>query len=341
MTLDAVNWTNAFSNFESFSSAPNTDTASLYFTPLENYQFLQAKGEDDVKFLQGQLTCDIALLKKNRVLLGAHCNPKGRMTSHFLTANHSHTITLKLHRAIIEDGLKALKKYSVFSKIEITQNTDLVGITCWGNTQTLEALLTTTLPELGMTTTTSLGTLSQPFQGIFEIWLSIKDIPELAQKLAGHALKASENHLSEQLIQRGIAELRAESIETFVPHEINLPQVGGVSFDKGCYTGQEIVARMEYRGQLKKHMYRARITLQTNSPALTIEKLAPNTPLYNENQALLGKIIIGTMIDTGLAEILVLTSDSNVGTVLSGQLDEQTPVNIEWAPLPYNISKSQ
>jgi folate-binding protein YgfZ len=105
----------------------------------------------------------------------------------------------------------------------------------------------------------------------------------------------------ENLIQRGIPSVYPETSGLFLPHELNLPDLGAVSFNKGCYTGQEIIARMHYRGKLKSHLYQA-----TFSNTLTP---TPGSPIVCENNQT--EKTVGTVVDAASQHILFVTDETN------------------------------
>lgn len=112
----------------------------------------------------------------------------------------------------------------------------------------------------------------------------------------------------EQAIRQGIAEIYPETSGKFLPHELNLPELGAVSFNKGCYTGQEIIARMHYRGKLKNHLYYAKI--QTSLPILR------GNDIYLQGKSK-GSIVDYCQIAYNTYELLVIADENDVRT---GQL---------------------
>lgn len=183
-------------------------------TIVSDRGFIQISGPQAEKFLQGQVTCDVRAAKDKGSIIGAHCNPKGRILFTFRlflralsptplpqsppprggegNALEQDAFLLCLPKSQVEYAIAALKKYAVFSKVTVEDVSEQVH---------------------------SSDFLSPDWK--------VTDI------------------------ESGIAEIHPETREQFTPHEINYHELGGVSFDKGCYTGQEIVARMHYLGKLK------------------------------------------------------------------------------------------
>ena len=106
-------------------------------------------------------------------------------------------------------------------------------------------------------------------------------------------------------IEQGIPTIYPETSEKFLPHDLNLPALNAVSFTKGCYTGQEIIARMQYRGKIKNHLYRARLT--------TVVALKPGDDVFCNNQ-ISGTIVDFCKVGYNSYDVLVLTSETLVGT---------------------------
>ena len=188
--------------------------------PLNSYSILSLQGADAEKFLQGQLTADVSTLAFNEGKLAAHCQPQGRVISLFILFRTDHTYYLAMPRSIMPLALTALKKYAVFYKVAFSEPTDL---------------------SLVLSTTATPNALANA---------ALK--PSLYASLMYQTQVSAEESGERLLLQHGIPSLTPETSGQFLPHELNLIALNAVSFTKGCYTGQEIVARMEYRGTLKK-----------------------------------------------------------------------------------------
>ena len=121
-------------------------------------------------------------------------------------------------------------------------------------------------------------------------------------------------------IQAGIPAIYPETSEKFLPHEINLPQLNAVNFKKGCYTGQEIIARMEYRGKLKNHLYKAEV--ETATPPML------NQDIYHQNDPL-GRIVDFCQIGYNKYTLLVITSETDINNTLSLDSNHETLLTIK------------
>ena len=207
---------------------------------------ISATGPDTLDFLQGQLTCDLQALTPDKVMLGAYCNLKGRVSALLQIQQKDDTIWLSMPTALIESTHKTLAKYAAFSKLTLKeQPKSLVRYGVWGDDAlTILQSLKLTTPEKQYATTEHEGTSVVRHPGImprFEI-ISEQALPTSTTK--------EEAWLAEGL-KIGLAFLTSKSQGLFLPQELNLENWQAVSFNKGCYLGQEVIARLHYRGQLK------------------------------------------------------------------------------------------
>lgn len=263
-----------------------TKSSAKYY-PLNNLGLLSINGPDTEKFLQGQLTCDVNLLNQTPISYGAHCDPKGRILFNFQLLKIADEYIFLLPQSMLPQAMSLLKKYLVFYRStlqDISHTKKIFGVS--GNTAALfDKYLTSQID-------TSLPLQSNDDNIIIKI---SADIPRyvilthqepLISYLQNHSTPNDDWTL--QNIAAGIADIYPETSGMFTPHEINLPQLGGVSFNKGCYTGQEIVARMQYLGKLKSQMFRIEFSAESLP--------TPGTPLYNEQKNVIGHIVIAAEV---------------------------------------------
>lgn len=212
---------------------------------LNSFGLLQIAGPDAEKFLQGQLTCDVRSTTAQRWIAGAHCNHKGRMIANFLIAQPQPScFVLCLPRDIIGALKSSLDKYIVFSKAETVDISDsrcLYGVIGEQAEHWCDEHCTSATNETIAISDQQLLCLSQGNDETLETQLTQSD-DELWQQ-------------TDILAGRGW--VTAATREEFLPQMLNLDcdAMAGISFKKGCYTGQEIVARMHYKGQTKKRLY--------------------------------------------------------------------------------------
>ena len=232
-----------------------SDTAS--FCTLAHEGVLAVRGSDASKFLQGQLTCNLNYLDEHTAGLGARCTQKGRMQSSFRILLQGDGCLLAMASELIEPQLADLKKYAVFSKSKLT---DESGAWVRFGLQHGDGVLSALGLELPLDAHAMvrhhdmMAVRVSPARA--ELWAPAEQAEALRARLADQLPEGSLNDWMLGQIHAGIGQVLGPTRESFIPQMLNLQAVGGVSFKKGCYTGQEIVARMQYLGKLKRRLYR-------------------------------------------------------------------------------------
>ena len=218
---------------------------------LTHLGVIRAAGEDAVKFLQGQLTQDVALLDLKQARLAAFCNAKGRMQASFVMFKRSdEEILLVCSRDILAATLKRLSMFVMRAKAKLSDASGdfaLYGVTG----SAIESIAGHAYPacEKADFDDGSLVFLQPGAGQPRAIWCVPAGSP--APQLPPIDL-AAWNWLE---VQSGIAMITQPIFEAFVPQMLNYESVGGVNFKKGCYPGQEIVARSQFRGTLRRRAY--------------------------------------------------------------------------------------
>jgi folate-binding protein YgfZ len=232
-----------------------------------NRGLIELRGQDSVKFLQGQVTCDLNQLSTNKAIRGCHCTPKGRVIFLFAAGLvDGDRIVLETHPSIVDTAIASLKKYAVFSKTEIND-------------------------------------------------------------ISGQDLSIETKLNSLQRIKAGIADITLETTDQFIPQMLNLDILEFISFKKGCYTGQEVVARAHYLGAVKRRMYL--LALGTKSAP------APGSGLINNDGKQLGTIINAQPNEQGEIEALAVLSTSH--TEINQVVLNQTEISVKLLELPYQL----
>lgn len=201
---------------------------------LSRYGLLSVSGADARAFLHAQLTNDIAALPADRAALAGWCSAKGRLLATFLVIPAADGFLLQLARDLAPAVLKRLSMFVLRSKVKIADESD-----AWQQHGIWDA--SWTLPEVswqGDTVTVRAGE-----NRFLQVGKALADAPT-----------AAEEEWLAQEIRAGRPLIMAATQDQFVPQMVNLEQLGGVDFRKGCYPGQEIVARAQYRGQVKRRM---------------------------------------------------------------------------------------
>ena len=238
-----------------------------WHTLLPDIGILSLSGKDAVRLLQGQATCDILGLPPGQTTLGALCTAKGRAYALFRALRTEDRVFLLLPAELLEDARKRLTMYVLRADVKIEDVSGQWAVFGLFGEQSDGALHALGLPSL------SQDNEAEGQSGLVASFYAIRipdpDWPRVlvladAAK-AGGVSRFLESHGLERTsasrwvledIRTGIPSLSAATVNEFVPQMLNLELLGGVSFTKGCYTGQEIVARTHYLGQLKRRMFR-------------------------------------------------------------------------------------
>lgn len=221
--------------------------------PLTHLGIIRAEGEDAAKFLHGQLTQDFSLLGLSEARLAAFCSAKGRMQASFIGFKRSHSeILLVCSRDLLAPTLKRLSMFVLRAKVKLSDA--CADFSLYGLAGDAIKNVATIAPSAWSKTDSGTTTLVRlyPADGVPRaLWVA----PATEAPPAGNALSPDVWLWSE--IRSGIATVTTPIIDAFVPQMLNYESVGGVNFKKGCYPGQEIVARSQFRGTLKRRAYLA------------------------------------------------------------------------------------
>lgn len=246
--------------------ASNSLPASEFIAPLCDLGLIEASGEDAANFLHNQLTNDVEHLVSGEARLGGYCTPKGRLLATFLYWRTDHAIMLQLPREIQASVQKRLQMFVLRARAKLRDASDefvMFGL----SGQTVSQVLAPWFPQIPQNSYEKLeseaGTLirlpdasgSPRFQWVTHCALAIEAWPQLAAAL--RAVGPNAWRLSE--IHAGIPVITRATQEQFVPQMVNYELINGVNFKKGCYPGQEIVARSQYLGKLKRRMLLASV----------------------------------------------------------------------------------
>lgn len=295
------------------------------YYPLPDYQYIEISGPEAVKFIQAQVTCDMRRLGQQEWLLGAQCNPKGRMVLTFVAFEKQSNVYLRVHTSL-QQAFEGLKKYAVFTKVKFSL-LEMPAFALVGETILSQVGAALNLAEpltAGKFQIFGDAALVARASDWLEVYGACEPLIQWVEQAVSNTSLIRSNNFDAELIRRGIAEVRGATAEEFIPQMFNLDQVDAISFKKGCYTGQEIVARMQYLGKLKKHLYRGQIiggSLPVGTPLFTAEQ--------SEAQ--------GTVVLSCDEDFLAVVNDQAIEL---GNLTNPAsePCKIQWLPLPYAIT---
>ena len=216
-------------------------------TSVMEFGLLEISGADSERLLQGQLTCDVIQLKENQWVYGACCNAKGRMVANFIIARNGDRYILRLPLTMVEVLKQHLSKYAVFYKVSLqelnwqraTQSTDANSSCQWTNDSLVFTFSDGRQENWSPTISASVNT----------------------------SISAEDWAMAD--IVSGVAWVTPGSKEAWVPQHIGWNHLDGISFKKGCYTGQEVVARLQYLGKSKRQLVSIRLAAPVEATVMS------------------------------------------------------------------------
>jgi folate-binding protein YgfZ len=225
----------------------------FYANLSSHFGVIRASGEEAATFLQGQLSNDIRLVTPELAQYSTYSTPKGRMLANFLIWQAGDAYFLLCRLDLLEPTLKRLKMYVMRSKVTLeAASTGIFGL----NENTVAVLLSDAPLSLQQgnlsVSATALGALIHLGQGF--ALLATETATEPTWPSTAQALDAQ--HWQWVHIAAGLPWISAATVEAFVPQMANMDALGAIHFKKGCYTGQEVVARLHYLGKSKRRLYR-------------------------------------------------------------------------------------
>jgi folate-binding protein YgfZ len=347
-------------NTSSSGQTPFSFSGKVYRCPL--LQTFTVRGADATAFLQGQLTQDIAQQTSDRAQFAGYCTAQGRVLSTMVLTRNDHSepeYQCFTHVSVAQALIKRLRMFVMRSKVVITEAVDLtesqisdpliatplgvVGVRATDATdvRALEASLKHTLPQLPWhqqehATGRWVCAPSAAGQSLRWWWLASAQQKTAIVAIDGlhEALEANLTPWQQFDVQAGLPWVEQTTQDLFIAQTLNLDLMGAVSFTKGCYPGQEVVARAHYRGTLKRRMYLGHI-----DQALKVELASDVLSAANPNEPC-GRII-SFVIGENRTDILF---ESTIGAANQNELylaalsDEQPQVKIVIDALPYAYS---
>jgi folate-binding protein YgfZ len=236
-------------------------------TSLKNWSLIKITGDKAEAFLQGQLTCDVTVVNEQKSSLSAICNPQGRVLAVVILFKKGNDYFAYTPRCISEYLITHLKKFAAFSKVtveEVTSHYFLFGIVGESHAQTLQAIFNT-LPSESYEAVISTEHVVTALPGggsRYLLWGPIEQENTFAAHFSDATTDESNWKMSAILSKTPF--IYTDTLATVTPHMLNLQHSNAISFNKGCYVGQEIIARTHYLGKSKRHLYLAEINGTTN-----------------------------------------------------------------------------
>ncbi|MDV5353652.1 tRNA-modifying protein YgfZ [Enterobacter asburiae] len=308
----------------------------LTLMTLDDWALATITGADSEKYLQGQVTADVSTLAANQHLLAAHCDSKGKMWSNMRLFHDKEGFAWLLRRSVRETQLRELKKYAVFSKVAIAADDErvLLGVAGFQARAAL-ANLFTTLPESENQVVQEGETTLLWFAHPAERFLLVTDAATadmVTEKLRGEAQFNNSQQWLALNIEAGLPVIDEANVAQFIPQATNLQALGGISFKKGCYTGQEMVARAKFRGANKRALwYLAGTASRVPEAGEDLERK------MGDNWRRTGTVLAAAQLDDGRVIVqVVMNNDMEPDSVFRVREDANT-LSIE--PLPYSLEE--
>lgn len=277
-------------------------TMTDWQTAYENHNFLvdlsdtgllSVTGEDAVSFLQGQVTNDVKAINATHSHYSGYCNPKGRLLALFFAFQHQDKLYLSLDAELVPAIQKRLQMYVMRAKVTLTDEQanlarfGVAGETAGQQLQTIYPIIPTedyAVVQHDDVTIIRMPTIKPAFQIITNAESHDATLEALSKTFTSTD-QAAWNHLE---TLSGIPEIVSGTQEAFVPQMVNLDALGGINFKKGCYTGQEIVARTHYLGKVKRRMLLGKIKVNTEKTPVA------GDPVLDISQQNIGQVVRAT-----------------------------------------------
>jgi folate-binding protein YgfZ len=310
-----------------------------YICHLSDLGHMVFSGDDAAQFLHGQLTNEMVKFPNNQARLAAYCTPKGRILSSFLSWRQGSDIVLQCSKDLQTGIQKRLQMFIMRSKVKVLDASAAFVTLGLGGQQAISVLAhyfpqIAELESIFSSQENQFGRLIRVHDGFglprYQWLLPVELTHTVSIESLGSLTWCDQTSYKRAEILAGIAQITGPTQEKFVPQMINFEVVGAVNFRKGCYPGQEIVARSQYLGKLKRRMAIAKIANSEVSAGTEIfSKEDPSQPC--------GMVVNAEIDFDGVHSLCLLEikiADQHEGHVY---LSEQTNVFFEFLALPYAL----
>lgn len=324
-------------NMYSFFSPQQEEKTTI--TALSHLGLIQIGGEDATGFLQNQFTNDVSEVTETSSQISAWCSPKGRALTCFRLFKTDKYYYMQLPHVLVQPTLERLDKYRMMSKVTLEDSSDelpALGISGHQAEEILNKLLGASPARINKVLRQNDCTLLK-IPGSFSRFMIFGEPAKLIRLWSSISTEAQPTESSYWRlldIEAGLPNVYPETIEAFVPQMLNLQAVDGLSFTKGCYPGQEVVARMEYLGKLKRRMYRALVntdTLPEPGDILCVTESGRNT----------GKVVDAHLISQDGYELLAVIEIASVEANEKICLENNNKAILEFMNLPYSVEQEK
>lgn len=275
--------------------------------PLTHVSVIRCAGEDAQSFLHNQLTTDINHLKVGSAQYSAWCTAKGRMLASFIVIRTADGFLMVTASDLVPMLVKRLRMFVLRSKVEVDALDDALLLAGMAGASAGRVLVQGALPAPTDPMTVAEfqgGWILRTHDDRYLIGLETQGAGEIWSRLSAMVTPVAGTVWRWLDIQSGLPWIRAATSEEFVPQMVGFDRLGGVSFHKGCYPGQEVVARTQYLGKVKRHLYRAQGT----------DSVAAGTPLFGEEDPghPCGLVVDASTNVAGKMDVLAVIQESAV-----------------------------
>lgn len=309
------------------------------YAQLPSECLLHFSGAQVPAFLQGQLTCDTLQVGRLHSTQGALCSAQGRVVTdcRVLQPDDSH-YALRLRRDVRNITHEILKKYAMFSRTQISERDEewaLLGL--WGAdaAAALQASLggTPTGLDRCVAGASALACQADDVGEAYELFVKSSALPDVVAALSSQAMECPETHWQQNELRRGLVRTTAELSGDHVPQVLNYDLAGLLNFRKGCYIGQEVVARLHYKGKSKR-----RCGIYTIANEAELKAGAALTPVGDDRA--IGSVlrVVRAEGEESLAVALVTVADSELTLNIKDAGTNSPP--LQPVHLPYSIRGS-
>jgi len=291
------------------------DTQTTCMIALDSLGVIRIEGDNAAKLLHGQATNSIEKMQPGEIKPAALCSPKGRIYATFYALHQGDHFKLIIPRSTIEHTLTTLGKFAPLYRCQlsdVSEQYQVVGFTA--DTIKLDN------PELTPT--------SIPEEARSLLLLSKEQATTTLEALSGQFTPENESYWNLLSIRLARVLIEQEQSDQFIPQMLNYQATGMISFKKGCYTGQEIIARAQYRGGVKKRIQHFILPEGT-------EGQPGSTVVSTEGDA--GEVLLTSYNSQGNQECLAVVKDNALEQTL--YLNEVDGPQLQLLPLPYDLEK--
>lgn len=304
------------------------------YAPLAHRVVVRISGPGAAKFVQGQFSQNVDEVIADQSLRAAACTPKGRAYCLTRLVRHQDDLLLDLDAALADATLTHLRKYLMLfrgTSMELMPDAGIVGligqaaaIAVWGEAAS-------SLSRPGQTLVSDSGILIRVEDACGQIpryeWWQL----DSQQSMPAELTELSPDTWEASSIAAGVPWLTPETQEVYVPQMLNLQHLQGIHFKKGCYTGQEVIARMHFLGQLKKSLFRLSFQGSNTAPA-------PGTRLMSGDKSV-GEVVNAAITGDQTGELLAVIRHDAQQEALT--LDGAEAVTLQMEDLPYPVPEHQ